>query len=725
MKFHQSIYQNNNSKIIKYLILAIFISILSFKANTEIPEKYKIESSLPQCKGTDYREWNECYSEYKFPRIEYKGEWKNGTFHGKGILKEAWGDIYIGDFVNNKAEGFGRQDIYNSNGELDGSFEGELKNDYLNGQGYYEIKGCRYEGLFKDHYLNGEGKVTCESGYQAKGIFKDDELNGQGFESWEGGTTKSGEYKDGYLNGKGEINWDSGGKEIGTFLEGDLNGYGIKIWSSGTKYEGDWVKGKGTGKAVITYNNGVYTGETENSLEHGKGTYKWNFGDVYTGDWVKGNRTGKGVYKYESGDEYIGQFLDGLRDGKGIYKYENGDVFDGSYALGSREGKGKFSYANGNIFIGTFKNDWEEGYGVFTWSDGDKYEGNWIDGYRTGKGKYTYASGTVYEGDFKDNYGEGDGVITYSNGDKYVGKFLDGYEHGEGVYKFENGDEYTGQFKEGYMHGKGKMVYANGDIYEGLWEDGKEAEGKTTLAKYTTDEKYYALIIGNNDYEKLEDLENAVNDAKDLEKVLKEKYGFETTLRIDKKSGDIVDEIINFTKNREKNDNILIYYAGHGQLVKKQKRGYWLPTDAGPTQDSKWISNLNIKDLIAASDAKHILLIVDSCFAGSLMRGSGENKSVEKLTETSIKRLQKKKTRLVMTSGGNERVADGIGDSKNSVFAEPLIKALKENNNVIRSIELFQTVQNYVINNAEQTPNHSLIHGTGHNGGEFLFFPKG
>ena len=176
--------------------------------------------------------------------------------------------------------------------------------------------------------------------------------------------------------------------------------------------------------------------------------------------------------------------------------------------------------------------------------------------------------------------------------------------------------------------------------------------------------------------------------------------------------------------NRKKNDNILIYYAGHGQLVKKQKRGYWLPTDAGSSQDSKWLSNNSIKDLIGSSDAKHILLIVYSCFSGSLMRGSGENKSVEKLTKTSIERLQKKKTRLVMTSGGNEQVADGIGNSKNSVFAEPLIKALKDNNSVIRSIELFQTVQSYVINNADQTPNHSLIHGTGHNGGEFLFFPK-
>ena len=59
---------------------------------------------------------------------------------------------------------------------------------------------------------------------------------------------------------------------------------------------------------------------------------------------------------------------------------------------------------------------------------------------------------------------------------------------------------------------------------------------------------------------------------------------------------------------------------------------------------------------------------------------------------------------------------------KNSVFAEPLIKTLKNNNNVIRSYELFKYVQSYVIDNANQTPNHSTIHGTGHDGGEFLFF---
>ena len=121
MNFHQSIFQNNNLKIIKYLSLIILIFVLSFKANTEIPEKYKIESSLPKCKGADYTKWTNCYGEYKFPRNEYKGEWKDGNFHGKGILREAWGGIYVGDFKNNLANGYGRQE------EKDGSWwEGEI-----------------------------------------------------------------------------------------------------------------------------------------------------------------------------------------------------------------------------------------------------------------------------------------------------------------------------------------------------------------------------------------------------------------------------------------------------------------------------------------------------------------------------------------------------------------------------------------------------------------------
>ena len=542
MKFQKNSFSKNYLDLIKILPIFFLISLTSSKVVSEIPDKYKITSSLTACTGNDYKKWDNCYGEFKFPRITYKGEWKDGNFHGKGILREAWGDIYIGDFKNNLAEGYGKQYSYVNGKESGGWFEGEVKNDSLNGKGIYV--------------------------------------------------------------------YDNGTKEEGNFKDGELNGKGIVVYASGNKKEGNFEKGE----------------------------------------------------------------------------------------------------LNGN--------------GIINWDNGDKYIGDWVEGYRVGKGKYFFASGTVYEGDFLKSDFEGKGTISYDNGTKYIGEFSKGYEHGQGKIFYKNGDIYTGYFKNGYENGQGKMVYASGEIYEGLWSNGDPLKGKTTLAKFTTTEKYYALILGNNEYQKLEKLDNAVTDAKDLAKILQEKYGFETTLLLNQTAGETVDALIEFTQNRKSTDNILIYYAGHGQLNRIQKRGYWLPIDASEQLDSKWISNNNIKDYIASSKAKHILLVVDSCFAGSLMRGSEEIRSIEKLTENTLKRLQKLKTRLVITSGGNEYVADGIGGSKNSVFAEPLIKALNNNNDVIRSGELFAQVRSYVVNNADQTPNQSLIHGTGHDGGEFLFFPK-
>ena len=138
-----------------------------------------------------------------------------------------------------------------------------------------------------------------------------------------------------------------------------------------------------------------------------------------------------------------------------------------------------------------------------------------------------------------------------------------------------------------------------------------------------------------------------------FKKSLKGKYGFKTKLLLNAKKDETLDAIISFTDNA-KDDNLLIYYAGHGQLDKKQKRGYWLPKDSGSKKDSKWLSNNRIKDEILSSEAGQILLIVDSCFSGSLTRSSGDSKSVERLNQPRIDRLLSKKTRLVITSGGNE-----------------------------------------------------------------------
>lgn len=240
--------------------------------------------------------------------------------------------------------------------------------------------------------------------------------------------------------------------------------------------------------------------------------------------------------------------------------------------------------------------------------------------------------------------------------------------------------------------------------------------------KYKTDEKYYALVIGNNNYEHLEKLDAAENDAKVIADVLTNKYGFEVDLLLNADYDTTVNSLFKITNKLKRNDNLLIYYAGHGELDKAENRGYWLPVDASYELRSKWISNQRIVDRIKATKAKHVLLIADSCFSGSLMRGSLNSKN-QAINQKYIKRLKNKKTRLVITSGGNEPVVDSDGGN-HSLFALKLIDTLKNNNTVINSQILFENIRRYVVSNADQTPERALVHKTGHDGGDFLFFPK-
>lgn len=238
-----------------------------------------------------------------------------------------------------------------------------------------------------------------------------------------------------------------------------------------------------------------------------------------------------------------------------------------------------------------------------------------------------------------------------------------------------------------------------------------------------TDEKYFALIIGNNNYEYLERLDAAQKDAEVISEILENKYGFEVKLLLNADYETTVDTLYEVTNKLKKNENLLIYYAGHGEIEKAENRGYWLPVDASYEKKSKWISNQRIVDRIKATKAKHVLLIADSCFSGTLMRSGSNLNSTEPIDEKYIQRLKNKKTRLVITSGGNEPVVDNAG-GLHSLFALKLIETLKSNNNVINSQILFENIRRYVVSNADQTPERAQVHKAGHDGGDFLFFPK-
>ena len=85
---------------------------------------------------------------------------------------------------------------------------------------------------------------------------------------------------------------------------------------------------------------------------------------------------------------------------------------------------------------------------------------------------------------------------------------------------------------------------------------------------------YYALIIGNNDYQSMSTLVTAINDAKEAERILKNQYQFKTQLLVNATRYQILSALNKLREDLQENDNLLIYYAGHGKLDPINKRGF-------------------------------------------------------------------------------------------------------------------------------------------------------
>ena len=242
--------------------------------------------------------------------------------------------------------------------------------------------------------------------------------------------------------------------------------------------------------------------------------------------------------------------------------------------------------------------------------------------------------------------------------------------------------------------------------------------------------RYYALVIGNNKYTNFPSLDTAVNDAKSTAKVLREKYGYKVTLL---ENADRYSILSAFNKMREKlteNDNLLIYYAGHGELDRTNNRGYWLPVDAEVESTANWISNVAITDILNAMPAKHVMVVADSCYAGTLSSTSMARPDVamaEEVREEWIGIMSETRARTVLTSGGVAPVMDG-GGGEHSVFAKAFLETLESNKGIMEGHTLYRNVLSQVrarsqTMNLEQIPEYAPIKHAGHEAGEFFFQP--
>jgi WD40 repeat protein len=229
--------------------------------------------------------------------------------------------------------------------------------------------------------------------------------------------------------------------------------------------------------------------------------------------------------------------------------------------------------------------------------------------------------------------------------------------------------------------------------------------------------KSYLFTIGINSYKDYPVLSNAKKDAEDVKKALLSKYKIDVEntkelLDNDASSKNILDALNNYVDNLTEDDQLIVYYSGHGHYNKQLDEGYWIPVDAMKGKELDFLPNSTLVKYLKAIPAKHIFLVVDACFSGSLM-SSGTRGFLENVTQF--------KSRWALTSGRYEVVSDGL-EGKNSPFAEYFIKYLNENTKPKFAVsEIVGYVKQAVSNNAEQTPWGNAIRNAGDEGGEFIF----
>ena len=234
------------------------------------------------------------------------------------------------------------------------------------------------------------------------------------------------------------------------------------------------------------------------------------------------------------------------------------------------------------------------------------------------------------------------------------------------------------------------------------------------------DSKYYGLIIGIEKYKdpKIADLEFPIKDAERFYDVLTNNYTFEPeNLRFLKnpKRSDIIRELDLLRTTVTPEDNLIIFYAGHGYWEEEGEIGYWLPSDANRTSTVDWFRNSTLVAILQAIDSKHTLLITDACFAGSIFSA----RSVSMDIDIAYEKFYDMRSRKAMTSGTLTEVPD------KSIFIKYLIQYLDENEETyLSSGELFTGIRVAVTSNSKVAPRYGEILNVGNEGGDFIFLRR-
>lgn len=143
--------------------------------------------------------------------------------------------------------------------------------------------------------------------------------------------------------------------------------------------------------------------------------------------------------------------------------------------------------------------------------------------------------------------------------------------------------------------------------------------------------KSMAFIIGINNYTNgISPLQNAVNDAKKLIEILREKHEYKVWVCLDEVAtlnnlNELLEKIL--PEEVSENDRLLFYFAGHGIALNGDDgpEGYLIPQDAKLGDVQTYLPMTKLQESLSKLPCRHFLGILDCCFSGAFRWSSNRD----------------------------------------------------------------------------------------------------
>jgi hypothetical protein len=189
-----------------------------------------------------------------------------------------------------------------------------------------------------------------------------------------------------------------------------------------------------------------------------------------------------------------------------------------------------------------------------------------------------------------------------------------------------------------------------------------------------------ALVIGNSKYTNLGALENTTNDARSIEKSLRE-MGYRTKILMDVDEMSMRKGVKNFASESNNASMALVFYAGHGAQINGEN--FLLPTDMDvPKRESDiQLSALKVDDIVNSLKSKIKVVFLDACrdnpaLTKSLAKGRGSFRGG--LAAAKSQSYEDTGSLFIAYATDSGNVAQDGEGQKNSPFTTALLKHIKK-----------------------------------------------